>query len=98
MMLTIEDALLKVRENPIKYIGKKSLKRLDLFMLGYSLCQTEREGTSQNFVGEFQTFIEKKYNIIESIRFSRIIQNYSISDECAFDIFYELLDEFYEKQ
>lgn len=97
-MLTIEDAILRIRENPIKYIGKKSMKRLDLFILGYTLCQTEKEDIHQDFVGEFQNFIEKKYTIMESKRFSKIIQSYSTSDECAFDNFYELLDEFFAKR
>jgi hypothetical protein len=97
-MLTLEDAILKIRDNPIKYIGKKSLKRLDLFISGYTLSQLERDGKYQEFLDQYQKFLARKYNIRQSKRFSMIIQDNSASDEHAFEKFYELLGEFYNNQ
>jgi len=94
-MKTLENAILKIKENPNKYIGKASLSRLNLFILGYTLSQADEEGIFSNWLDEFQKFVQQKYNIRHSIRFSEIIRCFSSSDSHAFDRFYELLDEFY---
>lgn len=43
-MKTLEDALLKVQEDPAKYLGKKSLRRLDSFIFGYFKSQVVETG------------------------------------------------------
>lgn len=97
-MKTIEDAILKIKENPNKYIGQKSLERLDLFIFGYMLSQLDSDGTYSKWLSEFSEFIVKKYNIYYNVRYSQIIRLFSVSDEHAFDKFYELLDEFYQEK
>ena len=72
-MKNIEDAILKVRENPYKYLGKKSLKNLDLFISGYTSCQINLEGTYSNWLEDFSQFIQKKFNMFYSVRYSDII-------------------------
>lgn len=94
-MKTIENAMLKIKENPKKYIGQKSLERLDLFIFGYMISQLDLDGTYSNWLSEFSDFTEKKYNMYYNLRYSQIIRLFSASDEHAFDVFYELLDEFY---
>ncbi|MCB6611096.1 hypothetical protein [[Clostridium] symbiosum] len=96
-MKNIEDAILKVRENPYKYLGKKSLKNLDLFISGYTSCQINLEGTYSNWLEDFSQFIQKKFNMFYSVRYSDIISFFSVSDKHAFDEFYRLLDEFYQE-
>lgn len=96
-MKTLEDALLKVKENPNKYIGKKSLEKLTLFIAGYALSQAEETGTYPELKEKFSRYIEKKYNVKECIGILEIIRRVSYSDEDAFDKYYELLQEFYSE-
>lgn len=94
-MKTLEAAIFKIKENPDKYIGCASLSRLNLFILGYTLSQEDEDCTFSNWLDEFQKFVQQKYNIRHSIRFSEIIRCFSSSDSHAFYRFYELLEEFY---
>lgn len=96
-MKTLENAILKIKENPTRYIGQPSLSRLNLFILGYTLSRADEEDVCSNWLDEFQKFVQQKYNIRHSIRFSEIIRCFSSSDSHAFHRFYELLDEFHEK-
>lgn len=96
-MKTLEEAILKVKENPSKYIGEPSLRRLNLFILGYTLSQADEGNNLSNYLDGFQKFVQQKYNIKHSIRFSEIIRCFSSSDSHAFERFYELLEEFYKE-
>lgn len=96
-MKNLEEVLLKIKDDPEKYIGETSLNRLDHFILGYTLSQLDETGTSSEWLTEFQDFVQKKYNVSYSFRFSKIIRYFSTSDDHAYDKFYELLDEFYKK-
>lgn len=91
------NVLKKVRENPNKYIGKKSIMRLELFIVGYVLSQRDETGEYSNELEKFQEFVQQKYNITYAVRYSEIIRLCSISDDLAFDKFYDLLDEFQKK-
>jgi len=98
IMKTLENAILKIRENPNKYIGQPSISRLNLFILGYILRQLEEKREDSKWLDEFQKFVEQKYNITDSLNFSIIIRCFSSSDGHAFEQFYKLLDEFYIKR
>lgn len=97
-MKNLTDALVKIKENPKKYIGKPSMNRLNLFMVGYSLSQRDESGKYPDGLPEFEEFVRQKYNIYSSIRCSDIISLFSSSDELAFDKFYELLEEFQQQE
>lgn len=96
-MRTLEDALLKVKENPNKYIGKKSIKKLNLFISGYVLCQASETGIYPEWIGQFSRYVERKYNVKECIGIGEIIRRISYSDEDAFDKYYEVLEEFHSE-
>lgn len=96
-MKNLHDALYKVKENPKKYIGKKSINRLDLFIVGYILSQSEELGEYSDELEGFQEFVQEKYKITASVRSSEIIRCFSISDEEAFNKFYKIFEEFQKK-
>lgn len=97
-MKNINDALLKIKKNPKKYISKKSINYLDLFITGYILSQRDETGEYPESLLGFQEFVEQKYKISSNIRYSKIIRIYSTSDEDAFEKFYDILDEFYKNK
>jgi len=95
-MKTLKNALLKIKENPDKYIGEKSIKKLNVFICGYVLSQSDENGKPPEELPGFYEFIQKKYNTMIARSWAEIILFHSISDEQAFDEFYSVLDEFYE--
>lgn len=94
-MKSLESALQIIKENPGKYIGKKSLERLDRFIKGYVSCQGREDGTYPEWREKFMEYVQEKYEVKECIGVSDIIRHISLSDEEAFDKYYELLEEFY---
>lgn len=97
-MKNLDNALLRIKENPSKYIGKKSLDRLILFILGYTISQCDEEGKFSECLKGFQEFVQQKYDIKYNVKYSKIISCLSVSEEQAFDKFYELLEEFHNNQ
>jgi hypothetical protein len=93
----LNTVLLKIKENPKKYIGERSIKKLKLFIMGYILSQGDKMGECSDDLLRFQKFVQQKYNIKYSVSWSEIIRLLSTSDEHAFYKFYELMDEFHEK-
>lgn len=92
-MKNIENVLTAIRENPNKYIGKKSLKLLDLFICGYLLSERVEKGYVDYFSG-FQEFVQEKYHISSAKSYAEIIRFCVATDSIAFDEFYKLLKEF----
>lgn len=84
----------KVKKSPELYLGKKSLERLDAFISGYIVAC---DNNIEYFPG-FSEFIQDRFNIHDSHRDTEIIQFYSMSDEEAFYQYFELLDEFLNKE
>lgn len=83
---------LRSRYNVI--IGKKSLERLVSFVWGYIHCMYDNGIKLNGFLPGFQQYIEDRYNIHTDHNWSSIIQFFSNSDAEAFDLFYQLLDDF----
>lgn len=97
-METLEDILLKVKENPEKYLGEKSIDKLDHFIGGYISSQLSETKTSPKWIFPFNEFIAEKFGIKACVRSTHIVRLFSASDECAFDRYFELLEEFHERQ
>jgi len=89
--------LYKIRENPaLCFGGRENVSLLKAYIGGYLAKEWEID---ENYRGTFalngfQEFVQKKYNIISSQSWDRIIDFYSTSDKEAFEKFYKLLDEF----
>ena len=97
-MKTLEDALRKIKENPEKYIGKKSIETLDHFILGYVMSQINENGTYPEWRSHFYDYVQEQYHITSSVSIPGIIRLYSASDEIAFENYFILLQEFCTKQ
>lgn len=98
-MQRVYKLLFNIKERPIAFLGKKSLERLEFSLAGYIYGVYECEGTSLNvFQNRFNDFVAKKYQITSSHNWGSIIRFYHCGEEEAFDMFYELLDEFIDAQ
>lgn len=97
-MNNLKKVLLKIKENPNKYIGEKSIKKLNLFICGYVLSQSDENGEYPEELSGFQDFVQEKYNTMIAKGWAEIILFHSISDERAFDEFYSVLEEYHEAE
>ena len=91
----------KIKTRPALYIGKRSIFSLQAFLDGYTFaCRqlaipiTEQE---QEFA-EFQNWIEKQFNRPSSKSWARIILFDSEDESQAFDTFFELFEDFLQRE
>jgi hypothetical protein len=91
------DLLKKVRKRPGMYLGRESITRLRMLLMGYSmaradlgigLTQQERE-----FAG-FQNWIMHQYKISSTRGWDDIILSQSQDESSALNLFFKLFDEF----
>ena len=87
------EILLKIKENPYIYLGKKSIFRLRSFLDGYLYAMKNNEYTL--FLNSFQKWVAKRYEIKTTQGWSEIINFFSIDEIDAFDKFYVLLNQFF---
>jgi hypothetical protein len=91
----------KIKTRPALYLGKRSILSLQAFLDGYSFaCRqlaipvTEQE---QEFA-EFQDWIEKQFNRPSTKSWARIILFYSEDESQAIDTFFELFEDFLQRE
>jgi len=88
----------QIRRKPGIYLdGDKSLKRLRSFLVGYECgaATTARELTDHLHFHEFHDWIAKRLGYTSSSSgWCNMILEKSGSDEKAYEMFFELLDEF----
>ena len=87
------ELLKEIKKRPGLYLGRASLERLYAFINGYK-HQDSYSAVQTDCLDGFQKYVEKTYNIHTDHNWASIIQFFSITEEEAFDKFYELLDEF----
>ena len=85
-----------IKNKPSLYIGTKSLIRLKHFLDGifYTLCYLNGQKECPNFLEGFQEWIQIRFDITSTQHWSDIINFHSSNDVNAFDLFFELLNEF----
>lgn len=89
-----EEMLARVRKKPVINLGLISLVRLKAFLDGYVTYIHDTEDENFQFYPGFQEFVAEKYEIKVPAHWSKIIQLVTTTDEQAFYLFFELLDEF----
>lgn len=94
-MKKLEDVLWLIKKNPNQYIGKKCLGELYCFIHGYIKCQYTIDGTYPEWTSDFMAYMQIKYDVKMSIDVPTILRQVSLTDEDAFDKFYELLEDFF---
>jgi len=89
--------LQKIKKRPELYLSNKSLKLLSEFISGYEICQEDYQIETNNIFLGFDEYIHERYKIFTTHNAMQIISFFSISEEKAFDKFYELLEKFLEE-
>jgi hypothetical protein len=93
-MKSLTSGLIKIKNDPERYIGGKSLINLNLFISGYLLGQGQEVGRASDAMADFQEFLCDKFKVIPAVRWAKIVHFDSGSDESGFTKFYELWEEF----
>ncbi|WP_293349046.1 MULTISPECIES: hypothetical protein [unclassified Microcoleus] len=95
------DILEKVKARPGMYFGKASVSDLFVFLAGYKTARRELgiEPTTQEneFYGEFQTWLQKRFQVQSVNCWAKIIMLYSVDEKEGFEYFFQLLDEFWRR-
>ena len=94
-MSDLTTLLEKIRERPALYLGVPSITRLHLFLRGYWHAQREFHcGDNDPLLFEFEDFVEARFKLGTSHGWGDIILFMTLDEQNAFELFWELLDEF----
>jgi hypothetical protein len=91
------DLLDRVKQRPGMYLGKVSLTRLKMLLMGYSMSRGElglQLTQQEKQFAKFQQWIQTKYQINSSEGWESIILSQAEDEKLAFDLFFELFEEF----
>lgn len=93
-MKTVTELLLEIRKRPVIYIGTTSLIRLRCYIHGYIYAVKHEAGLDcgDRVFWDFNEWLNKKYNIKDSICWENGLTNISAND--AFDLFYKEFDTY----
>ncbi len=96
------EILEKIKARPGMYIGRPSVSDLFMFLVGYKTARrelgielTEEE---EDFCGEFQPWLQKKFKISTQSSWAKMIMLYFHEEKQGFDYFFKLLDEFRQRE
>lgn len=96
-MISFYQLLLKIKEKPGLYIGYPSVSDLFMFLCGYRracqdmglpLSEEERE------FHQFQPWLQQRFSVTTSASWAKIILLYAGSEPQAFEMFFDLFEEF----
>ncbi len=100
-MSALYETLHKIKQKPGMYLGTPSLTALRFFLEGYEFARDELgiKSTEQEleFHGEFQSWLQKKFNLETVSSWAKVILFYSADEKAAFTYFFDLLDEFLQR-
>ncbi|NCJ06950.1 hypothetical protein GS597_10600 [Synechococcales cyanobacterium C] len=94
------ELLQKVQQRPAMYLGKRSLSQLHAFLEGYLLARREAKipmTTEEEDFEFFQEWIERRFGQANTQSWSHIILFYSEDEADALNRFFELLEEFCQR-
>lgn len=83
-----------IKDDPMIYIGKKSVILLRAYLDGYLDRVIELNPEFKSIFFEFYDFIREEYKMAPNHNWDRILTAYTSTDEEAFDLFYKYLDKF----
>lgn len=87
--------LFEIKKRPELYINKKSLKYLRMYISGYLQRQYEIDNSYRTPFDGFSSYVNEKYNYgSNALDWERILHFVIGDDEKAFDVFFELLEEY----
>lgn len=97
----IFEILEKIRTKPGIYIGRSSVSDLFMFLVGYECARSELDielsQEDDEFYGEFQPWLQQKLGITTVSSWAKMIMVYCQDEKTGFEYFYDLLDEFKQR-
>ncbi|MHC5734700.1 hypothetical protein [Nostoc sp.] len=94
------EILSNIKKRPGMFLGANSITRLDMLLRGYSLARREvgvpPTEPEREFEG-FQSWVKEKYGINSGQSWSKIILFYSVDEHEALQKFFELFEEYLNK-
>jgi hypothetical protein len=100
-MNTLFNLLEKIKIKPALYLGKTSITDLRMFILGYRFARAEmgisNSEAESDFYKNFQPWLQNRLSIRTVNAWDKIILLTSIDEKAAFDYFFQLLDEFLQR-
>ena len=100
-MSTLFDLLDKIKTKPGLYLGTASITSLRMFILGYRFARSEmgiiNTEAESDFYKNFQPWLQNRLSIRTVNAWDKIILLTSINEKAAFDYFFQLLDEFLQR-
>ena len=91
------DLLARIKQRPGMYLGKVSLTRLKMLLIGYGMSRGElglQLTQEEKQFAQFQQWIQRKYQINSSEGWESIILSQVEDEKLAFDLFFELFEQF----
>lgn len=100
-MSTLFPLLEKIKAKPGLYIGTASISHLRMFIVGYRFARKEMgiEATSaeHDFYQNFQPWLQNRLSIHTVSAWDKLIRLTCIDEKAAFDYFFQLLEEFMQR-
>ncbi len=100
-MSTLFDLLEKIKTKPGLYLGTASITSLRMFILGYRFARSElsitNTETESDFYKKFQPWLQNRLSIRTVNGWDKIILLTCTDEKAAFDYFFQLLDEFRQR-
>jgi hypothetical protein len=91
----------KIKTKPGLYIGKASIADLRMFIVGYRFARSEAKlsltEAENDFYKNFQPWLQLRLNVRTSNAWDKIILFTVPNEQQAFDYFFQLLEEFLER-
>jgi hypothetical protein len=91
------DLLARIKQRPGMYLGKVSITRLKMLLMGYSMSRGElglQLTQQEKQFAQFQQWIQTKYQINSAQGWETIILSQVEDEKLAFDLFFELFEQF----
>ena len=100
-MSTLFELLEKIKSKPGLYLGLSSITNLQMFIQGYRFARSEigiaNTEAESDFYKNFQPWLQNRLSIRTVNAWDKIILLTCIDEKAAFDYFFQLLDEFIQR-
>ena len=100
-MNALFNLLEKIKTQPSLYLGTTSISSLRMFILGYRFSRSElgiaNTQAESDFYKNFQPWLQNHLSIHTVNAWDKIILLTCIDEKAAFDYFFQLLDEFRQR-
>lgn len=100
-MNALFNLLEKIKTKPSLYLGTASITNLRMFILGYRFSRSElgvaNTEAESDFYKNFQPWLQNRLSIHTVNAWDKIILLTCIDEKAAFDYFFQLLDEFIQR-